>query len=138
MTQVQAEAIGPILGGTDFIVRAKTGTGKTIAYLCPSVDRISAMMQSNPNLVTSAKILMLVISPTRELAEQIASDCETLILSHNTLRQVCVYGGHAIEKDEKRIEDERPNILIGTPGRLLDLLKNSNGFSQKFSEVCLT
>lgn len=136
MSQVQAESIQPILGGTDFIVRAKTGTGKTIAYLAPSIDRVANRLKSNPSLETSGKILMLVIAPTRELAEQIASDAEKLVLYHKSLRPACVYGGHGIEKDERAIEERRPNILIGTPGRLLDLLKNAAGFAQKFSDVC--
>lgn len=135
MSQVQAESIQPILGGTDFIVRAKTGTGKTIAYLAPSIDRVANRLKSNPSLETSGKILMLVIAPTRELAEQIASDAEKLVLYHKSLRPACVYGGHGIEKDERAIEERRPNILIGTPGRLLDLLKNAAGFAQKFSDL---
>jgi ATP-dependent RNA helicase MSS116 len=136
MSQVQAATIEPILGGTDFIVRAKTGTGKTIAYLAPSIDRIAKQLEATPLRDNGAKILALVIAPTRELAEQIATECAKLTRHHDTLRQVCVYGGHSLDKDVSVIAEQRPNILIGTPGRLLDLLTNSEGFVQKFSDVC--
>ncbi|KAJ7241959.1 P-loop containing nucleoside triphosphate hydrolase protein [Mycena haematopus] len=108
------------LKGLDLLVQAKTGTGKTLAFLLPAVERLSQMELAN------RKISMLVLSPTRELAysvrlNKIEEEAQTLIANHP------FKVAHAI--------GESPRILIATPGRLVDHLENTHGFVHLFSDL---
>ena len=117
MTQVQEQTLPTILHGNDVLAKAKTGTGKTMGFLIPSVE----------NLVrTPAKrgtIPVLVISPTRELASQIAKEAQYLLTYHNFKCQV-VYGGTNVNSERNRLQGGC-DILVATPGRLIDHLENS-------------
>ncbi|MGD9115759.1 MAG: DEAD/DEAH box helicase [Dehalococcoidia bacterium] len=111
-TPIQAQAIKPILEGRDLIGLAQTGTGKTAAFALPILQRL----QSKPR----GQIRALVISPTRELAEQI---CEAIngLGAKSGLRSVSVYGGVNIEQQIRSLS-ARPEIVVACPGRLLDHL----------------
>ena len=110
-TEVQELAIPQILAGRSAVVRAKTGTGKTGAFLVPLINE----------MVHPRGIVALVIVPTRELALQV-SEFSKRAFGRLGVRTVTVYGGASINMQVKEIESGA-NIVVGTPGRLLDLLE---------------
>lgn len=114
-TLVQKKTIPFVLDKKDIIVSAQTGTGKTAAFALP----ILQLLFDNQN--TDKKIKTLIISPTRELAIQIGIDFKTYGKFTN-IRTTVIYGGTSI-KPQKDILKKGIDILIGTPGRLLDLHK---------------
>eukprot|EP00934_Nitzschia_sp_Nitz4_P000195 Nitzschia sp. Nitz4//scaffold6_size259037//133661//135737//NITZ4_001080-RA/size259037-processed-gene-0.266-mRNA-1//-1//CDS//3329556911//195//frame0 len=124
MTKIQAKSIPALLSGKDLIGAAKTGSGKTLAFLVPIVELLrKAKFQARNG--TGAMIL----SPTRELAMQIYGVCKELLdddaSSHLTYGLIM---GGANRKTEAERLKKGVNIVIATPGRLLDHLKNSAGF----------
>jgi ATP-dependent RNA helicase RhlE len=113
-TPVQLQAIPVLLEGRDVVGTAQTGTGKTVAFLLPSMERL---LQREG----SARPRMLVLAPTRELCLQIAEEAERLA-SHTGLRVTAIYGGAPIGRqiDELR---RGVDIVIATPGRLMDHMR---------------
>jgi len=111
-TPIQQESYSTILGGTDFVGIAQTGTGKTIAYLLPILQDLKFSDQPNPRVV--------VLVPTRELVIQIVEEIEKLT-PYLTVRVVGVYGGSNNINPQKRAIAEGVDILVGTPRRLYDL-----------------
>ncbi|KAL7526379.1 hypothetical protein ACHAXR_001462, partial [Thalassiosira sp. AJA248-18] len=125
MTSVQAETLPLILeqDRNDCLAKAKTGTGKTLAFMIPTIEKIKETMKNG----RSSDVHCLVISPTRELAQQISSETEKLLTFHKPhLRKVvtCV-GGNNKNKDVRALKGTTP-IVVATPGRLLDHLQNSD------------
>lgn len=124
LTPVQAQTILPIMQNNSMVVRAKTGTGKTAAFSVPTIHKV---LEAKQNKVEGVKAV--IISPTRELAQQI-SDEITQIISYGQLRQIrvgCYVGGLSKEAQIKNGfgndgNRSRVDIVVATPGRLLDLL----------------
>ncbi len=112
-TEVQERAIPEVLSGKDVVVRSKTGSGKTGAFLIPIVQ----------NLGREDYLSAIVIVPTRELALQVTTVAKQLS-SDAGLRVATVYGGASIERQIHEIR-RGVNIVIGTPGRLIDLIKRN-------------
>jgi ATP-dependent RNA helicase RhlE len=121
-TPVQARAIPAILAGRDLIATAQTGTGKTAAFLLPVLDRLIAL----PRGTTRA----LVITPTRELAQQIDDVCLALAY-HTDLRVGVLVGGAPMAKQEKALR-AGAELLVATPGRLLDHMRQNQA---RFDQV---
>ena len=117
-TPIQRQAIGQVLAGRDLLGVAQTGTGKTAAFALPILERLGQV--GGPPRARGRKARVLVLSPTRELATQIAKSFATYG-RHTGLRQVVVYGGVNQNPQVKGIRDG-VDILVATPGRLLDLL----------------
>lgn len=112
-TPVQSQAIPLVLQGRDVIAAAKTGTGKTAAFSLPSLDKLEKSTRSkSPS--------MLVITPTRELAMQIAEVCSTMA-AKTAHRIATVVGGVAVNPQITRLA-KGVDVLIATPGRLIDLM----------------
>jgi ATP-dependent RNA helicase DeaD len=111
-TPIQAQAIPPLLEGRDVIGQAHTGTGKTAAFALPMLERI------DPSLL---KVQALVLTPTRELAVQVSQAIFNLKADPN-LRVLSIYGGQAIDRQIERLK-RGVQIVVGTPGRVLDLIK---------------
>ncbi|KAJ7752806.1 P-loop containing nucleoside triphosphate hydrolase protein [Mycena maculata] len=128
LSDVQAATLDYALSGLDLLVQAKTGTGKTLAFLLPAVERLAKMELVN------RKISMLVLSPTRELALQIEEEAHTLIANH-PFKVSHAIGGTNMNASAKRIQENPPRILIATPGRLVDHLENTPGFVHLFSDL---
>lgn len=116
-TPVQQKALPLIMDGRNCIVTAQTGTGKTLAYLLPVLHRLIEHPQQ-----ASVAPQALILSPTRELAQQIYRTFLDLNTELN-LRAACVYGGQNIDP-QIAVINEGLNLLIATPGRLQDLLNN--------------
>ena len=108
-TPVQEQAIPPMRAGRDVIAQAQTGTGKTIAFLLPLLAKIKPQ---------GAAAQALVIAPTRELAIQITRVAEPLGAALG-IGTVVIYGGADIERQKEKLR-RQPQLIIGTPGRLLD------------------
>ncbi|KAH9825927.1 ATP-dependent RNA helicase [Teratosphaeria destructans] len=131
MTEVQAATINEALKGTDIIAQAKTGTGKTIGFLLPVLQNI---IKIDPDLArpnasrrgprtTADDIRALIISPTRELAEQIATEARKLVQDTSIVVQTAV-GGTQKSAGLRAIQQQGCHILVGTPGRLKDILSD--------------
>jgi len=123
------QAVGrPSESGVDVLGRARTGTGKTVAFLIPAIQTvIDGLKRNSTSSVSSVKVL--VISPTRELATQISVQAEALLTYHKRkLGLTCqvVYGGTNIKSDIRQFNNKLPTVLIATPGRLKDHLENTN------------
>ncbi|KAL3816983.1 hypothetical protein ACHAXA_010103 [Cyclostephanos tholiformis] len=135
MTAVQAETLPLILksDSCDCLAKAKTGTGKTLAFMIPTIEKISK--KSNRKM---SDVSCLVISPTRELAQQITTETEKLLTFHKDhLRKVvtCV-GGTNKNRDLKALKGCTP-IVVATPGRLLDHLQNGDLATRMANLDCL-
>ncbi len=118
-TKIQAAAIPPILDGRDVLGCAQTGTGKTAAFALPILHRLS---QGNCRVNgRGRKIRTLVLAPTRELALQICESFETYG-RHTSVRQAAVFGGVG-QSPQVRALNHGVDVLIATPGRLLDLMQ---------------
>lgn len=121
LTNVQNETFPLILEGKDVLAKAKTGNGKTIAFLLPVIEN---MVKEGRR---SGVIPTLAISPTRELALQIATEAKRLTKFHD-VNVACFVGGANIKKDERTLTGSAPvDILVATPGRLVDHLKQNTG-----------
>ncbi|KAL3932567.1 MAG: hypothetical protein SGBAC_010789 [Bacillariaceae sp.] len=122
MTKIQAKSIPHLLKGRDLIGAAQTGSGKTLAFLIPIVEVLRKARFHTRN-GTGAMIL----SPTRELAMQIYGVCKELLSDKSTLTYGLIMGGANRKTEAERLR-KGVNIIIATPGRLLDHLQNSPGF----------
>ena len=111
-TPVQALTVPPMMEWKDVIAKAPTGSGKTFAFGIPILTHTD---------VTSDRIQTLILGPTRELVLQIADELSLLAAFRPELRIVPLYGGQPIEKQMKELK-KKPQIIVATPGRLLDLL----------------
>ncbi|MGG3280757.1 DEAD/DEAH box helicase [Paenibacillus solani] len=113
-TPVQQESIPLLLQGKDVIARAKTGTGKTLAFMLPILQAIDPK-RAYPQA--------LIVAPTRELALQITEEAKKLTAGEpDGIKILAVYGGQDVEKQLRKLEGGR-HLIIGTPGRLLDHLR---------------
>lgn len=112
---VQAAVIPTALLGKDIIVQAQTGTGKTVAFGIPIVERMETDIRS---------VQAVVLAPTRELAIQVSEELNKLG-RFKRLRSVAIYGGQPVEV-QKKILGQRVHIVVGTPGRMLDQITRGN------------
>jgi len=117
-TPIQEKAIPSILSGKDFVGCAQTGTGKTAAFALPILHMLS---KDNINRSEFNQIRALVLAPTRELAIQIGESFTTYG-QHLNIQTGVIYGGVTPKRHIKVLKRE-PNILVATPGRLLDLVE---------------
>ncbi|KAI0914919.1 DEAD-domain-containing protein [Ustulina deusta] len=126
MTEVQSMAINPALKGVDMVAQAKTGTGKTLAFLVPLFQRV---LVDQPQLAdrrakrrsSSEDIRAIILSPTRELAEQIGVEARKLAKNTGIVVQTAV-GGTRKRESLWKMWNEGCDVLVATPGRLNDLL----------------
>lgn len=121
MTEVQARTIPPLLAGRDVLAAAKTGSGKTLAFLLPCVE-LMFRAKFMPRNGTGA----LVISPTRELALQIYNVARDVMKHHSQTHGLVMGGANRRAEAERLVKGV--NLLVATPGRLLDHLQNTAGF----------
>jgi ATP-dependent RNA helicase DeaD len=108
-TEIQEKAIPVMLQGVDLIGQAQTGTGKTFAYGIPLIN----------NLKFSNDVEALVLCPTRELSIQVAEELKKLLKYFNNAKIATIYGGESYEKQIRQLK-AHPQIVVGTPGRIID------------------
>ena len=126
-TPVQAGAIPYFMDWKDVIAKAPTGTGKTFAFGIPMVEHIDPACQD---------VQALVLAPTRELAVQIQEELRDLCEFKEGVRTVCLYGGAPIERQITTLK-KRPQIVVATPGRLMDHMKRRTVRLDKVETVVL-
>ena len=131
-TKVQEKVIPIALNGHDIFVNSETGSGKTACFLLPIVQRIILSRNSKENKKQiNNKIIQnqaLIIVPTRELALQ-CNEMLTKFLKYIDLNFVFLCGGLSVENQIKQMKNKIPDIIITTPGRLLDLIYNNKNLS---------
>lgn len=111
-TPIQAETIPFALEGNDVIGQAQTGTGKTAAFGIPMIDKIDSKLR---------KVQALVVAPTRELAIQVAEELNRLA-KFSGVRALAIYGGQHMDRQIRALKDG-PQIVVATPGRLMDHMR---------------
>lgn len=109
-TPIQERTIPFILEGNDVIGKAQTGTGKTLAFVLPILEKID---RQNPD------IQALILTPTRELAQQISKEIKIMLENLEGIRALAVYGGQDVQRQIKKLKGAM-HIVVATPGRLLD------------------
>ncbi|KAM7257138.1 hypothetical protein ACFE04_012879 [Oxalis oulophora] len=113
---IQKSVLEPAMKGRDMFGRARTGTGKTLAFGIPIMDRI---LRINAQNGAGKYPLALIMAPTRELAKQVEKE---FYESTSNLETICVYGGTPITQQMRRL-DYGVDVVVGTPGRIIDLIK---------------
>lgn len=131
------EMVLPIaLSGSDLIGQAKTGTGKTLAFGIPIIESLIAPLDEKwNNFDAKGAVQALVVVPTRELCIQVAKDMEE-ISSKRGIRTLAIYGGRPFESQIEAI-NQGVEIIVGTPGRLLDLFRQGHLKLKSVSRVVL-
>lgn len=132
LTPIQALTLPYSLAGKDVAGKAQTGTGKTAAFLIATFSRL--LRQPRPEKFAKSAPRALILAPTRELVIQIERDAK-LLGSHIGMKIHAVYGGVDYEKQRRELGDQ-VDILVGTPGRLIDYLKQ-NVYTLKGIEVLI-
>ncbi|VAI51890.1 unnamed protein product [Triticum turgidum subsp. durum] len=127
-TVVQEAALPVCLEGKDVLVKAKTGTGKSVAFLLPAIESVLNAMKSHTNHRVSP-IFALVLCPTRELAVQVTAEANVLVKYHHGVGVQSLIGGTRFKLDQRRLESDPCQILVATPGRLMDHIENRSSFS---------
>ncbi|KAL2140364.1 hypothetical protein VTI28DRAFT_3893 [Corynascus sepedonium] len=123
-TAIQAKAIPHVMNGHDVIGKAATGSGKTLAFGIPIVESWLAKM-GETKAADKKQPIALILSPTRELAHQISDHLKQLCAGLTTGPYICsVTGGLAVQKQQRQLE--KADILVGTPGRMWELMSSSN------------
>ncbi|MCF6435373.1 DEAD/DEAH box helicase [Pseudoalteromonas sp. MMG022] len=122
-TPVQTQCIPAVLAGHDLVATAQTGTGKTAAFMLPILERLLASPERQ------GTVRALVVTPTRELAQQVAQSAQSYAQC-TALKMVCLYGGANIGPQEKALK-AGSDVVVATPGRLLDhLIKGTLSLAQ--------
>lgn len=125
-TPIQERSISEILSGRDLVAQAQTGTGKTLAFLLPMIQKMN---------LDKKDIQGLIITPTRELALQITNEAKKLAKARD-IKILAVYGGQDVEAQIKKLKNG-VHLIIATPGRLLDHIRRGNIDLGKLSYLVL-
>ncbi|CAL0327923.1 unnamed protein product [Lupinus luteus] len=132
-TPVQAATIPLLCTFKDVAVDAATGSGKTLAFVVPLVE---ILRRSCPH-PKPHQVLGIIISPTRELSSQIYHVAQPFISTLGDVKSILLVGGAEVKADMKKIEEEGANVLIGTPGRLYDIMNRVDGLDFKSLEILI-
>ncbi|GBB86348.1 hypothetical protein RclHR1_12780002 [Rhizophagus clarus] len=128
MSKVQDAVLSQLPIEGDLFVKAKTGTGKTLAFLIPAIETLIRNSPRNGN--RGDMVSIMIISPTRELAQQIANEA-TQLLTYYNYKVHCLVGGESKGLQIRRLSDRRVDLVVGTPGRLYDLLTTVSHFKRQ-------
>lgn len=112
MTPIQKESLPIVLNGNDIIAQAPTGTGKTCCFAIPAINIID----------DTSNVQVLAMCPTRELALQVTSEINKLAMFSEDVKTLAIYGGQDIQIQLRSLK-RKPQIIVGTPGRIIDHLK---------------
>ncbi|KAK8096851.1 ATP-dependent RNA helicase [Apiospora kogelbergensis] len=134
-TKIQKAAIPPILAGHDVIGKASTGSGKTLAFGIPIVERwLETQGAEEASEPESKDPIALILSPTRELAHQLTEHIKNLCSGMPRSPFICsVTGGLSVHKQQRQLA--KADIVIGTPGRLWEVLSSSSELMNKFKKI---
>ncbi|OAY46319.1 DEAD-box ATP-dependent RNA helicase 18 isoform X1 [Manihot esculenta] len=132
-TPVQAATIPLLCSYKDVAVDAATGSGKTLAFVVPLVEILRRASASHK----SHQVMGIILSPTRELSSQIYNVAQPFIATLSNVKSILLVGGGDVKADVKKIEEEGANILIGTPGRLYDIMERVDFLDFRNLEVLI-
>ncbi len=124
---IQAEAIPILMTGRDVVGQSQTGSGKTLAFAVPAVEKVNAQERT---------VQVLMLCPTRELAVQVAEEVHKLALFKRGLQALPIYGGQSYERQFFGLK-RGPQIVIGTPGRVMDHMRRGTLRLDKVQMVVL-
>jgi ATP-dependent RNA helicase MSS116 len=128
LSKIQSATLTKMLEGRDMFAKARTGGGKTLAFLVPCIER-AAREATPPPAPGQSDVFSLVISPTQVLATQTDTEVSKLIRFHAGLRGLAVIGGRDVRKDRAALaQGGRIAVLTATPGRLVDHIESTPGF----------
>ncbi|NRB41456.1 MAG: DEAD/DEAH box helicase, partial [Pseudomonadales bacterium] len=133
-TPIQAKSLPHTLKGLDIIGKAQTGTGKTAAFLLTIIDQLLSHPINEERFIGEPRAL--IIAPTRELVAQIADDAKNLC-SCSALRVVSLVGGEPSEKQLKQLDAGFVDIIVATPGRLIDFMQQKNIYLDRVETLVL-
>lgn len=125
-TPIQQQAIPALLTGKDVVAKAQTGTGKTLAFLLPILEKLDP---------TASHVQALILTPTRELALQIAAVAKPLAALAG-MEAISLHGGQALEPQQNKLK-QQPALVIGTPGRVLDHVRRKKLLLSRISKLVL-
>src|SRR3984885_4828408 len=111
-THIQSQAIPALLSGSDVVGLSQTGSGKTAAFALPAIEKVDVKLRAPQ---------VLILCPTRELAVQVAEEVSKLAYFKKGVREIPIYGGQSYDRQLRGLRDGA-QIIIGTPGRILDHL----------------
>lgn len=131
-TPVQAATIPLLCSYKDVAVDAATGSGKTLAFVVPLVEILRRASTPKPH-----QVLGIIISPTRELSSQIFHVAQPFISTLSNVKAILLVGGAEVKSDMKKIEEEGANLLIGTPGRLYDIMDRMDILDLRSLEILI-
>jgi len=124
-TPIQAQAIPSVLAGRDLIAGANTGSGKTATFALPMLQKLRANISSSSKSNKGNFVTGLILVPTRELAKQVADSIKSYAVHFNgEIKTVAVFGGVSVNKQMLTLRGGS-DILVATPGRLLDLISSN-------------
>ncbi|WP_283750173.1 DEAD/DEAH box helicase [Bacillus cereus] len=126
-TPIQEKAIPVIMSGKDIIGQAKTGTGKTLAFVLPILEKI------NPE---SSDVQALIVAPTRELALQITAEIKKMLVHREDINVLAIYGGQDVAQQLRKLKGNT-HIVVATPGRLLDHIRRETIDLSNLSTIVL-
>ncbi|CAM0879673.1 unnamed protein product [Alopecurus aequalis] len=132
-TPVQAATIPLLLSHKDVAVDAATGSGKTLAFVVPVVE----MLRRLPEPPKPHQVLGIIISPTRELSSQIYNVAQPFFATLKGVSSILLVGGLDIKAELKKVEEEGANILVGTPGKLFDIMERLDSLEYKHLEILI-
>lgn len=125
-TEIQSKTIPLGIEGSDILASAETGSGKTASYLIPLINKISK----------EGKVSGLILTPTRELAQQVSEVCNSLLGYKSNINLALIVGGASMRNQLVQLK-KRPKIIIGTPGRINDLLEKKSLILKYFNYFVL-
>ncbi|QWI49611.1 DEAD/DEAH box helicase [Bacillus mycoides] len=126
-TPIQEKAIPVIMSGKDIIGQAKTGTGKTLAFVLPILEK------TNPE---SSDVQALIVAPTRELALQITAEIKKMLVHREDINVLAIYGGQDVAQQLRKLKGNT-HIVVATPGRLLDHIRRETIDLSNLSTIVL-
>lgn len=126
-TEIQAQTLPTALNGQDIIGSAKTGSGKSLAFLIPAVELLLNQTNSNKKTETNESVQILILTPTRELAMQLYNLAKDLLKDNGTICALIIGGGNR-KKEAKSLSSGTIKLIVATPGRLLDHMLNTKNF----------
>jgi len=124
MTEIQERAIPQLMAGGDLIGKSQTGTGKTVAFAIPAIEKLDP---------TIKKVQVLVLCPTRELAVQVSDEFKKVLKYDRSIKVLPIFGGASIEGQIRELKSG-VQIVVGTPGRVMDHMRRK---TLKLSEVSM-
>ncbi|EJQ44642.1 hypothetical protein IEE_02832 [Bacillus cereus BAG5X1-1] len=126
-TPIQEKAIPVIMSGKDIIGQAKTGTGKTLAFVLPILEKIDP---------ESSDVQALIVAPTRELALQITTEIKKMLVQREDINVLAIYGGQDVAQQLRKLKGNT-HIVVATPGRLLDHIRRETIDLSNLSTIVL-